>query len=605
MIITINCDEISDNIRESIDFFIKHKVRYIELRSINKKNLLDYSLEEIKDFKKLIIKKKLKVAAIASPLFKWFYNKPLPSIKFDKFFFNPTLSTSQKKLYINKAIDIAEILETNYIRIFSNLSDGKIKPDVFWNDELLQYALEKAKVNNKYLLLENEPICTVYKKRDIKMTFKKINNPHLKLWLDIANFYQTGDYIFEEDIQSLGRFIKYIHLKDIVKEPFKYVPFGEGEINYKRILTDITKYLSDDIILSLETHVKENKNYATFLSLKNLRNYLSQKRIKYAIVGAGRISKKHSNAIRENSNSELRGVFDLNKVKKENFAKSNDVTSYTDFQSLINDKSVDVVSICTPHCTHVKIAEQAVVKDKIVLCEKPFVLSSKTLSKALRNKKIRDNVFIVLQNNFNQAVKFLYKLVEEKRLGKINYFSINLRWWRDKKYYSDWHGNKKQSGGVLFNQAIHSLAIINRVLRLNPVKITTYTAKFRKNLKMEDTLISIIKLKNGALGVIEVFLHSTFKNVENSLFLSGTKGTIKIGGTALNKILYIDTKEPINIIPLNSQNEDLYGNGHKELIKTFSRFLLGNYSSENKLLVKVSELESIIRFIEMLYLNEK
>ncbi|GIW64142.1 MAG: hypothetical protein KatS3mg092_0075 [Patescibacteria group bacterium] len=102
MIITINCDEISDDINEATDFFIKYKLSYIELRSINKKNLLDYSLDEIKEFKKQILKKRLKVVAIASPLFKWFYNKPISSIKFDSFFFNPILSINKKNNILKK-----------------------------------------------------------------------------------------------------------------------------------------------------------------------------------------------------------------------------------------------------------------------------------------------------------------------------------------------------------------------------------------------------------------------------------------------------------------------------------------------------------------------
>lgn len=603
MIITINCDEVSDNIDEAIEFFVRNKLNHIELRSINKKNLLDYSFAEIKDFKKQLIKKRLKVVAIASPLFKWFYDKLIPSIKYDSFFFNPILSTNQKKQYIEKTLNIAELLETDFIRIFSNLSDGTLKPDIFWNDELLGYALEQAKKHSKYLLLENEPICTVYRKNDIKRTFRKINNPNFKLWMDIANFYQAGDFVHEKDIQDLRDVIKYVHLKDIIKTPFRYVPLGEGEINYKRILTDIRKHIKDEVTLSIETHVRNNKIQTTLTSLNKLRSYLSQKRTKYAVVGAGRISQKHGFALTENDNSELRGIFDINKLRKSTFAQKYDAVPYRSLNELLNDKTIDVVNICTPHDTHIEIAEKAVANNKKVLCEKPFALSSKSLLKTLHNKKIRNNVFVVFQNNFNPPVELLYRLVKEHKLGKINYFSVNLRWWRGKEYYSDWHGSKKQSGGLLFNQAIHSLGVINRILELQPDRITTYAKKIHKNLDIEDLLVSLTKLKKGQLGNIEIFLHATNKNVESSIFISGTKGTIKIGGIALDRIIHLDLKEKLNNLPLEMPHTHPYGNGHSKLIEVLSDYLLGIDNPKCKLLVHASELKRVIRFIESLYSN--
>ncbi|GIW64141.1 MAG: hypothetical protein KatS3mg092_0074 [Patescibacteria group bacterium] len=421
--------------------------------------------------------------------------------------------------------------------------------------------------------------------------------------MDVANFYQVGDFVYEKDIQELRNFIKYIHLKDIIKKPFKYVPLGEGEINYKRILTDIRTHIKNDVILSIETHVKNNKIQATLTSLNKLKAYLSQKRIKYAVIGAGRISQKHGIAINENDNSELRGVFDINKLKKFRFALKYDAISYKSLNDLLKDKTIDVVNICTPHNTHIEIAKKAVANNKKVLCEKPFALSSKSLIKTLRNKKIRDNVFVVFQNNFNPAIEFLYELVKHKKLGKINYFAINLRWWRDKKYYSDWHGNKLYSGGLLFNQAIHSLEVINRILELQPDRITTYTKKIHKNLEIEDVLISLIKLKKGQIGSIEIFLHSKNKNVESSIFISGTKGTIKIGGIALDKIIHLDLKEKLNNLPLETPNTHPYGNGHSKLIKVLSDYLLGIDNPKCKLLIHVSELKRVIRFIESLYSN--
>ncbi len=157
----------------------------------------------------------------------------------------------------------------------------------------------------------------------------------------------------------------------------------------------------------------------------------------------------------------------------------------------------------------------------------------------------------------------------------------------------------------MFNQAIHSLLILNRVLKLEPVKITTYTQKIHKNLNIEDLIISLIKFKDGTIGNIEVFLHSTFKNIEHSIFISGKKGSIKIGGVALDQLIHLNTKEDIDINEYSFETPVThpYGNGHNKLIKVLSDYLLGINNAESNLLVRVPELKKLAHFIELLYSN--
>src|SRR3989338_2812693 len=124
-IVIVN-DEISDDIKKSIKFLKKNKINYIELRSIKGKNLLDHNIEEVKSLKKYLDNNNIIVAALASPLFKWFFCTPENNLEVDRFYFNPNLNTSAKKKYIRKAIEIANILGTKNIRIFSTINDQKI-----------------------------------------------------------------------------------------------------------------------------------------------------------------------------------------------------------------------------------------------------------------------------------------------------------------------------------------------------------------------------------------------------------------------------------------------------------------------------------------------
>lgn len=607
--ITINSDEISPSINRAVEFLKKNKVDYLEIRSIDNKNILDYSLEEIKQVSSILSQNNLKVSAIASPLFKWFIKKPKDDLNFDKFFFNPLLSKAQKKQYIKKAFDIAEILGTTRIRIFSTLLDKNSSFDQFLRDDLFWFALEEAKRRNLFLLLENEPTCLISKKSQLSKFIKKVDSPHLKIWFDVANFYQIGEQVLKKDLLNLRQKIDYFHLKDFIwNSDLTYVPLGEGIINYKRIISDISSVFDKkDIFLSLETHVRQQKTNATKKSLVALRRYINQKRVKYVIIGAGKAAHKHAEAIKTLSNSELRGVYDLNRLKAKKFASKYDVECYPSLNKILKSSETEVVTICTPHNTHIKIAIKAVENNKKVLCEKPFVLSSADLKKhILNNKKAKENIFIVFQNNFRDVIQFLYKVVKRKHLGKILFFSINLRWWRDDNYFQGWRGKKNQNGGILFNQAIHSLEILNRILKLKIRKCRTLTKRYRSCSETEDVLISILELSTGVLGKIEATIYSKYKNIESSILLIGTKGSIKIGGKSLDKLIHFDSLKKIYTPKIEDSSMAPYYL-HAKLISTLSSFILkaekndGGENNNFQFLTQPKDIINLITFIEKIY----
>ena len=274
-IATIN-DEISAHLTEVIEFIQSNDIRYVELRTIQGKNLIDYSPEELRGFHSLLQSNHIGVSAIASPLFKWYpegagreYSQEV-----DSFYFNPFLNLENKKRYIKKAIAAARILETQYVRIFSSLLTSAVQYS-FEQDPLLDLALNEAQKHGIILLLENEPPCFVHSMKDIKYIAKKFFSKNLRVWFDVANFHIIHEKVLTDDLKELKNYVKYFHLKDF-DEHGKYVPVGKGVINYREIISDIRKKFShQEIYLSLEPHVSSDPKGAVIESYKTLKQLLS------------------------------------------------------------------------------------------------------------------------------------------------------------------------------------------------------------------------------------------------------------------------------------------------------------------------------------------
>jgi|GEM_PF-1047545 len=603
--ISINLDEISDDFDKAVKFLVKNKVKFVEIRTINRKNIVDFDIEDVKKVAAGLSKNDLKVSAIASPLFKWYLNQTGEKVLHDNFSFNPALNENQKREYILKTIKIAKIFGTKNVRVFSNLKQDGLKSKDLFRDAMFKYMLQEFSKARIVPLLENEPVCLISKADDYLATLQKYGKQGLKAWWDIANSYDVGDLVDGNLIKNLAPFVEYLHVKDKLSKIEKtYVPLGKGYINYKRIFSDLIPVLEKRVFSSIETHVRSNKIQATKISLDYLNALLHQKRVSYAIIGAGRISKKHSLAFKENINSELRGVFDINRKKAVSFSSENDVKNYQNLNDLLSDQKVKVVDICTPHSTHIKIARRAIAANKIVISEKPFSINSKELEKYLKDNKSAGNTYVIFQNLFNEPVRQLIDNFRKGKFGKIQFFAANIRWSRNDDYFKDWHGKIQFSGGSLFNQAIHSIQLLLLLLG-NQIKNVSYQKRtVRKGSEVEDIGNAVINLKNGAFGHLELCLVNKGENLESSFYLSGTNGSMKIGGKALNSLVYeyFDSEKNKRVYGGKSIS-DIYGNGHKILIKTLSDKILGKKDVNQKYLIKAKDVLPIIRFIEKLYGN--
>jgi sugar phosphate isomerase/epimerase len=286
-ITTIN-DEISDDLDEVIEFLKKNGIKYLELRTVQKENLINYSLLKVGKIRKILSKNGILVSAFASPLFKWYPCNGNGEFqeKIDTFGFDTHLQEKAKRKYITKAIAVAKALDTQNIRLFSSLRSPLINYS-FTSDPLFNFALDEARKSGIKFLLENEPPCYIHKMSDIKKIARKFSSQNFGIWFDIANFYKIKEQVLRKDLKELKDSIGYFHLKDF-NEVGKYVPFGEGIINYKRIIDDIRSVFKDiDIFLSIETHIYYNPEEAIMKSLLTLNKLLSERRDRYGIVGGG------------------------------------------------------------------------------------------------------------------------------------------------------------------------------------------------------------------------------------------------------------------------------------------------------------------------------
>jgi len=442
------------------------------------------------------------------------------------------------------------------------------------------------------LLLENEPSCYIYKMNDIKSLARKFADKNLGIWFDVANFYKIKEQVFRKDLEELKDVVGYFHLKDF-NEIGNYVALGEGIINYKRIVSDIRKVFGDkDIFLSIETHVRSDPKRATQKSLQTLNKLLSEKRIGYGIVGCGQVFEKHGSAVSRNEHSELRAVSDIDQNKAEAASEQFDCELKANFNELLVDDTIDVISIRTPNDTHARLVLKTLESDKYCLCEKPLCLTSKEGERILKSKFYKNNITVNFQNRFNPAVQQLLKYLETGALGKVILCSIDVRWWRDDEYFNDWHGDIRRVGGMLFNQGAHALDLMLQIC--GPIKkITKIKKSFRKNTKVDDLYLALLQFKSGALGKIEITTYTKSQSCGTSLFVIGEKGSIQLGGSSFNKVEFLSLKNE------SAKNLMDTEDSHFKLIRALNEYLLKG--KKDKLLASAEDGVKVTKFIEELY----
>jgi len=270
-------------------------------------------------------------------------------------------------------------------------------------------------------------------------------------------------------------------------------------------------------------------------------------KIRYILVGCGHVAKRHLDIIIDSG--ELIAVCDTDEVAVKNIASQYNVRFYTSLDQLIQRALADVAVVCTPNGLHAGHAISLLENGFHVLVEKPMALSVQDAEKMIDTaKKCQRHLFTVLQNRFNPAVQAVYNAIQRKELGKLFSIQVNCFWNRDQNYYVNhaWHGDEKLDGGILFTQFSHFIDLLGWYF--GPVKqlsaIMQNANHQYTSLKADEGAV-LLQFENGVFGTLQFSVNSFRKNMEGSLTLLAEKGTIKIGGTYLDTIVYAETEKPL------------------------------------------------------------
>lgn len=262
-------------------------------------------------------------------------------------------------------------------------------------------------------------------------------------------------------------------------------------------------------------------------------------KLKFGIIGCGRISGKHVDAIINNKDkAELVAVYDIveelavdRKNQYESSIKGSNVKVYTDYDEFLNDENIDVVTIASISGYHAKHAIASLNHNKHVLIEKPMALSIEDADKIIKiGKKNNKKICVSHQNRFRPAIQKLRRAIDEGRFGRLIHGSARTLWSRDDEYYrqASWRGTKALDGGTLMNQCIHNIDLLQWIMGGEVQRISSEIDTFIRNIETEDFGAILIRFKNGSIGIVEGSVCLYPRNLEETLSIFGEKGTVVI-----------------------------------------------------------------------------
>lgn len=267
--------------------------------------------------------------------------------------------------------------------------------------------------------------------------------------------------------------------------------------------------------------------------------------MRYALIGCGRIATNHMKAA-VNNQLEISAVCDVVPehmevlLAKHELQNDMSILRYTDYRSMIQEVKPDLVSIATESGIHAEIALFCIDHGVHVIIEKPMAMSISDANEIIqRSEEKHVKVSACHQNRFNIAVQEMRHALEAGRFGRLSHGSIHVRWNRNQGYYDQapWRGTWAQDGGALMNQCIHGIDLLRWTFGGEIEEVYGQTRQqFHDYLEAEDVGMAVVKFKNGAIATIEGTTNVYPKNLEETLYIFGEKGTVKIGGTSTNNI---------------------------------------------------------------------
>ncbi len=308
-------------------------------------------------------------------------------------------------------------------------------------------------------------------------------------------------------------------------------------------------------------------------------------KIKFAIIGCGRISKRHLELLSQGQiqGAELVAVCDILLEPAQAAGEKFNVPFFTSFEALLKGADFNVATILTPSGMHPEHAIAFLNAGKHVVVEKPMALkmadADAMVAAAQKNGR---ELFVVKQNRYNVPVTKLSEALKSKRFGRLLMGTVRVRWCRDQKYYDQdsWRGTWAMDGGVFTNQASHHVDLLNWVMGGDIESVYAQSDTFLVKTETEDTGVAIIRYKNGSIGLIEATTAVRPKDLEGSVSVMGSEGSVEIAGFAVNEIKHWNFKTPI---PADAEIREkfsvnppsVYGYGHQAYLQDVVRCLNG------------------------------
>ncbi len=265
---------------------------------------------------------------------------------------------------------------------------------------------------------------------------------------------------------------------------------------------------------------------------------------KVAVAGFGHIGRRHATIVHQYPDTELVAVADINPAARHHELFPAGIPFYNTLEELLEAESPDILHVCTPNGLHAKQALMALEKKIHVVIEKPMGLDKDTCEQIIHKAlQVNRSVFVVKQNRYSPPSAWLKKMVSEKIIGEVCMVQINCYWNRDDRYYNPaqrtehtWKGGLRLDGGTLFTQFSHFIDILYWVFGdIREPKSHFRDFNHQNSTEFEDSGVVAFRLAKGGIGSLNFSTSVWGKNMESSITVVGTKGSIKVGGAVYER----------------------------------------------------------------------
>ncbi len=299
------------------------------------------------------------------------------------------------------------------------------------------------------------------------------------------------------------------------------------------------------------------------------RQPITDRKLRFALAGCGRIAASHFEAIKAHSQRcELTDVCDVDPQAVAGAVERTGATGHAGLTTMLAKTQADCVILTTPSGLHSAQAIEIARAGRDVMTEKPMATrwsDGQAMVRSCDEAGVR--LFVVKQNRRNRTLQLLKQAVDKGRFGRIYMVNVNVFWQRPQSYYdsAEWRGTWEFDGGAFMNQASHYVDLLDWIG--GPVEsVMAYTGTLARNIEVEDTGVAALKWRNGAMGTINVTMLTYPKNFEGSITILGERGSVRIGGVAVNEIKHWQFEQAdamdAQIDAASYQTTSVYGFGH-------------------------------------------